>query len=502
MMWSPLSPGSLASLLAGFLAGCVSSARPGLPPGSPFVALDGDQDGTVQYGPASGDVTHHSAVIWARTIGPTVVQVEWWPTMEGEDRDASGSATHPEARRTTPQATSAARDFTFKATLEGLQPDTTYQVRLWASPVGPEARLVRPAIASRVSVFRTAPRSDTHATVTFAWSGDLGGQGRCRQGDRQYPILTQLVRERPAFFLFLGDLIYGDESCPSPPNIGGSERPASTLDEYRAKHRYQHGAPSLQRLLAAVPLWAIWDDHEVRNNFSGPFDAQMPAGRQALLEYWPIEELKQDPTRLYRSVRYGQDLEVFILDTRQYRSRNQDLDGPQKTMLGAAQRAWLLEGVSRSTATWKVITTSVPLSHPSKAAPTNPGNDGWARGDDGSGFETELSTLIQAFKDRAVANLVWLAGDVHFVQGTAYDPDGDGVPDFHEFIAGPLSARPGRLVPVPLTFRPTVLFAETGYDNVGVVTVSREVFHVAIVDGDGRVRHQATISAAQRKGVE
>ena len=77
----------------------------------------------------------------------------------------------------------------------------------------------------------------------------------------------------------------------------------------------------------------IWDDHDVRNNFAGPYDEQL-AGRQALREYWPIASPARDPHRLYRHVRYGADLELFILDTRQYRSRNADPDGPAKTMLG------------------------------------------------------------------------------------------------------------------------------------------------------------------------
>ena len=69
-----------------------------------------------------------------------------------------------------------------------------------------------------------------------------------------------------------------------------------------------------------------------------------------------------DPHRLYRTVRAGADLELFILDTRQYRSRNADQDGPAKTMLGEKQLQWLLRGLAESTATWKVIVTTVPLS--------------------------------------------------------------------------------------------------------------------------------------------
>ena len=64
-------------------------------------------------------------------------------------------------------------------------------------------------------------------------------------------------------------------------------------------------------------MYAIWDDHEVKNDFAGPSEPLMPVGRQAFLDYWPIPPPPDEPTRLYRKVRWGKLLEVFILDTRQ-----------------------------------------------------------------------------------------------------------------------------------------------------------------------------------------
>src|SRR5919106_4976135 len=203
-----------------------------------------------------------------------------------------------------------------------------------------------------------------------------------------------MTQSRPDFAVMLGDLIYADDRCPSPPNVPGADFQASTLEHYRAKHRYQREDAALQRFLAAVPVYAIWDDHEVLNNFSGPHEPLMPAGRQALREYWPIAVAPDDPHRLYRSVRRGKDLELFILDTRQYRSSNSERDGPGKTMLGHAQREWLLDGLAKSTATWKVIVTSVPLSNQKGGTLQIPGNDSWALGADGTGFQTELRRIV------------------------------------------------------------------------------------------------------------
>ncbi len=343
--------------------------------------------------------------------------------------------------------------------------------------------------------FVTSAEDNISEPVRFLWSGDLGGQKRCRDTDRGYPIFDQMLAVKPAFALLLGDTIYGDDVCPSPPNAPGGDFVATTLSQFRAKHRYQREAPALQRFLASVPVYAIWDDHEVRNNFSGPYEPLMLVGRQALLEYWPIRTPPDDPYRLYRQVRRGADVELFILDTRQYRSSNAEPDGPGKTMLGSAQRDWLLGGLARSTATWKLIATSVPLSNPKGGTTLVPGNDSWARAVDGTGFEAELRAIVQTILDRKIRNVVWLAADVHYAQANAYDPSGDGVPDFHEFICGPLSAIQGRPIPPNPAFRPTTLYSEGGFSNFGLVTVNGASLRLQIIDEAGVVRFERAFLA-------
>jgi alkaline phosphatase D len=336
--------------------------------------------------------------------------------------------------------------------------------------------------------FTTLPDAANSAPVTFAWSGDLGGQGTCRRGAVGYPIFDVMRAQQLDFFLFLGDTVYVDNPCPSPPNEPGADFRATTLAEYRARHRDQRGAEALRRFLETTPVYAIWDDHEVRNNFAGPFDSQMPAGRQALREYWPIRVAPDDPQRLYRTVRAGADLEVFILDTRQYRSRNADQDGPAKTMLGDRQLQWLLSGLTESNATWKVIVTTVPLSISKGGGVAAPGNDGWAGGTDGTGFERERQVIVDRILGQRVKNVVFLAGDVHYVQANVYDPNGDGVPDFHEFVVGPLSAAHGPKMPASAGLRPTILINEGGYFNFGLIRVTKSSLDVTVLDESGATR--------------
>lgn len=483
----------LSCLLAVVPLSCVSPSREGLPPNSPFgdsVVLAAD---LLPQGIAVGDVSATSAVLWVRTDGPATVQVEWATPSLWDKISKLGTVIAPVPKSAELTAT-ADTDYTLSITLAGLTPATRYRYHVLIARGGDSPHSGKQRLAARGEL-TTLPDSDTSAPVTFAWSGDLGGQGRCRQGAGGYPIFDVMQRQHLEFFLFLGDTIYSDNPCPSPPNEPGADFVAATLDEYRARHRYQRGAISFRQLLEQVPVYVTWDDHEVRNNFAGPFEERMPAARQALREYWPIASPAEEPNRLYRTIRYGADLELFILDTRQYRSRNADPDGPAKTMLGAVQLKWLLDGLSTSKAAWKVIATSVPLSVPKGGGASVPGNDGWAGGPDGTGFERERQVIVETILNRKLKNVVFLAGDVHWVQANAYDPNQDGVVDFHEFVAGPLSARPGRITPAAESLHPTRLINEEGYHNFGLVRVTKTAFDVMVVDDAGTTRFSHRLTA-------
>jgi alkaline phosphatase D len=437
-------------------------------------------------GVAVGDVTSQSALLWLRTDGPKIVQFEWASVAAWDLVSKMATAVAPVAR--TPLFTTGPEtDFTLAVPIERLLPATRYRYVVYVGTKGGEGAASEARVAAR-GEFTTLPDASSLVPVTFGWSGDLGGQGRCRRGAAGYPIFDVMRMHQPDFFLFLGDTVYGDDPCPSPPNEPGADFRATTLDEYRARHRDQRGAEALQRFLASVPVSVVWDDHEVRNNFSGPFDSQMPAGRQALREYWPIRMVADDPHRLYRTARAGANLELFILDTRQYRSRNADPDGPAKTMLGERQLHWLLNGLTESTATWKVIVSTVPLSIPKGGSAVVPGNDGWAGGLLSPGFERERQVIVDTIIGRRLKNVIFLAGDVHYVQANAYDPNDDGMVDFHEFVAGPLSAAPGRLTTPNAELHPTTLINESGYFNFGLVRVSRSSFDVTVLDETGAAR--------------
>jgi alkaline phosphatase D len=398
----------------------------------------------VTHGVVVGDVTAHTAVLWARAdrAGSLVVRISGGRQVRLEQLQVR-----------------AADDHTGQLRLERLKPDTRYRYR-----VGPAAR----------GSFRTAPEHYAADPVRLAFGGDLAGQNVCRDVGEGFPIMDTIRRFRPDLFVGLGDMIYADNVCDPVGRYGnqqvpGGFGPATDLAGFWAHWRYGRADPASQRLLARTGYVGVWDDHEVFNDFGPLSDTPtvppytgvhlLPIGLEAFLDYTPIAIAAHTPKRLYRSLRWGRHLELFVLDTRQYRDANAAVDSADrpKTMLGREQLTWLKERLAASDATWKVIVSSVPMSIPTGFPPTN-GRDGWANFDQATGFEHELLDILRFMEQRGMLNTVWITTDVHFAEAFRYRPFPEN-PQFvvHELATGPLNAGIFPTRNFDLTLNPEVL---------------------------------------------
>jgi alkaline phosphatase D len=442
----------------------------------------------VTHGAIVGDVTAGSAVLWARADRAATLNVR-----------LSGGAHRPVPRMTVRDDD----DFTGLVRLTGLRVGTEYEYRVWFS-LGAPGSDRGPAVHGS---FRTPPANDEAALVRLAFGGDVAGQNVCRDAEEGFPIMDTIRTWRPDVFVGLGDMIYADNACESTGRYGNSQigglGVAVDLPGFWAHWRYNRADPASQRLLRTTSYVGVWDDHEVVNDFGPLTDAPttppytgnhlLPIGLDAFVDYTPIAPAANTPTRLYRSLRWGKHLELFVLDTRQYRDANFATDSPAqpKTMLGSEQLAWLKESLARSNATWKLIVSSVPMSIPTGFPPTN-GRDGWANFDQTTGFESELLDILRFLQARDIDNSVWITTDVHFAEAFRYRPFGDDPSvTVHELASGPLNAGifPNR--DFDETLNPQRLFFY-GPESAAAVTSWAEAkrwfnFGTVIVDPDGRL---------------
>ena len=414
-----------------------------------------------------GETTAGSTRLWLR-VESDVARVQVAP--------ADGGAAVVREARPDP-----ARDYTAVVALDHLRPGVRYVYDVGAN-------------GARVGgAFTVNPAPDADRPVRLQWSGDLGGAGYCRDAEDGYRIFRAMIRRAPDLFLFVGDTIYADHPCGSTPHVRMPISVADSLDGFRAKHRYNRADPALQAFFRTTSVYPIWDDHEVRNNFVGPDEPLMPSGRRAFQDYFPVVGPPEEPARLYRAIRWGRHVEIFILDTRQYRSANTAPDGPRKTMLGAAQRRWFLAAAAASDATWKLVVSSVPLGLFTGGRTADSWSSasvlGYPRA--GTGFTHERDLLLSELRTRGVRNVIFLTGDVHHAELIRHQPAADYV--VHEFTAGPLAARQGypRFLDRSLHSRS---LASLGFAlNFGELVADSTTLTARIIDVTGTVRATTTL---------
>lgn len=412
-----------------------------------------------------GDVTATTALLWLSAPGMSRAALVVEPGRA--PGDARTLVLEPDGRAV--------------AALTGLEPGRRHRYRL------------RAGRGSVAGTFVTAPAPDDPAPVRVVWSGDLGARGHCRRPGG-WRVFDAIAARRPDVVLFAGDTIYADHRC-GHAAVAGADFVARTLEEFRAKHRYNRADPALQRLLRATSVAAVWDDHDVRNNFAMATERLGPVGLRAFLDSWPVSAPGHEPARLYRRLRWGGLLEMFILDTRQYRSPHRMRDGPGKTMLGEAQRRWLVDAVAGSPARWKVIVSSVSLSIPK----------GWPFGDSWAprrvlwyetGYATERDAILRALGTRGVDQVVVLAADVHFGALMTHRPPAAPL-EVHELIAGPLAASmPSPRAPAD-GLQTEIHFTHGGTATFGELHVTPDRAMVRLFDGAGRLLAERALDGAR-----
>jgi len=164
------------------------------------------------------------------------------------------------------------------------------------------------------------------------------------------------------------------------------------------------------------------------------------------------------------------------------------------------------DNLLHSNATWKVVSSDVPISIPTGVNSSKFGRDGWANGisrdfSSKTGFERELKQIMKFIDDNNIKNVIFVTTDVHFPIILKYNADMNGDGDssnVYEIISGPLSAFTLGIPSAPLlmpdpTFQPTIIYVEGGIFNFAYIqiiegTEDKSHMIVDIIGADGIVR--------------
>lgn len=442
--------------------------------------LDGAEPGPEELarvfpqGVASGDPRPDGVLLWTRVEpdGEAPIAVEY---AVAEDEDfavivASGAA---EAR--------ADDDFTLRIRLAGLAPGRRHWYRFLARGVmSPRGRTT------------TAPDANVDAPVRFAVASCQDYLGRyfhawralVEEADEldfvlflgdyvyEYTRYPELQEPTPERQVELPDGLVIDA-------VEGVVA-ARTLADYRALYRRIRSDPDLQEIHRLVPFVAIWDDHEHANDAwqdrANDFDgaqgeerdtARREAATRAWFEHLPVDVAFDaaagfpDDIVTWRTLRWGRRLELVLTDQRYYRDDHLIPEGPTDpevgkllansplgartfvikppfdereaaaapTMLGAAQREWLVAALRASDARWKIWGSALMVAQMVldlrglAGVPDTFQNLYYFKTDQWDGFRSERAEILAALAD--VPGLVVLSGDLHgfYAAEVRVDPD-------------------------------------------------------------------------------
>lgn len=342
-----------------------------------------------------------------------------------------------------------------------------------------------------------------------------------------YTACQYLADDRPDLVLFLGDYIY--EYSGRGTDVRTLRRPdePTDLDAYRVRYAEYKADPDLRAAHAAAPYVCIWDDHEVKNDYAGliPQPASVPdfATRRAMAYQAFYENLpmRRPPRPGFTNLRIHQRFQlgdlacVHMLDTRQYRDDQPCDDGrnngnlkvdetcvqrhdPARTILGAAQRDWLLGGLGAARTRWNLIGQQVlfaPLDQDD-----DPGRGQWEV-DSWDGYTADRQRLIDHF--RRVRNPVILTGDVHShlvndIKTDFADPAAPAVAT--EFVTSAVSSPSFGDFVGNTPDNPHIKFASHNNGYLGI-RLGRETMHVDVytMRNPGGGRHVLPESTRQKE---
>lgn len=285
------------------------------------------------------------------------------------------------------------KNFTKQWKLKNLLPSTKYVVEI-------EARLnSKSKISNKTKgAFRTPPTYKSEDDIEFCvvtchdyWRKDT------TDGHKIYDSMMKLF---PDFYVHTGDIEYYDKPEPY----------AMTEELMRFKWDRLFALPLQRKFWSQVTTYFMKDDHDALKDDAYPGMNYGTVSWNRGLEIFDKEQFPSHP-KFYKTISWGKDLQIWITESRNYRSKNSDADGPGKSIFGEEQKQWLFSTLKKSDATFKIIINANPILGPDrKNKRDNYSNSNWKYEGD------EIREFINQFDNIYLCN-----GDRHWQYVTHFD---------------------------------------------------------------------------------
>jgi phosphodiesterase/alkaline phosphatase D-like protein len=322
----------------------------------------------------------------------------------------------------------------------GLDPNTQYYYALEVNGS---------VLLDERGTFKTFPPADQPASFHFAFAS-------CARTGSDNPVFDTIRGLHPLFFLHTGDLHYLNIT-------------SNALVKFRMGYDRVLIAPRQSRLYRSVPLVYIWDDHDFAGNNSDRGAPAHFAARYVYEEYVPHYNLPAGTggVPIYQSFTVGR-VKFILTDLRSERDPVKTPDTPNKSMLGAKQKAWFKNELLAAKGKYPLIfwVSSVPWigntgvnyypingnvtgfihqrnARQFKRDPATAEDDRNVKNDDDfwGAFSYERREIAEFIRDNHISGVCILHGDSHMLaadDGTDSDYANAGGAPLPVLCAGPL----------------------------------------------------------------
>jgi len=241
------------------------------------------------------------------------------------------------------------KNFTRQWKLENLKPDTKYVVEIEARRSG------KNKITDKIyGSFRTPPDPDSVRQISFCIV-TCHDYPRRDDSINGHKIYRSMLQPFPDFFVHTGDVEYYDKPGPF----------ALTEELMRFKWDRIFALPYQRDFYKEVTTYFMKDDHDVLRDDAYPGMKYGTVTWERGLEIFDKEQFPSNDLP-YKTIRWGKDLQIWLMEGRNYRSKNDDPDGPGKTIWGKEQKEWLFRTLKESDATYKLIISPGPILGPDR----------------------------------------------------------------------------------------------------------------------------------------
>jgi alkaline phosphatase D len=385
-------------------------------------------------------------------------------------------------------------------------------------------RFAAGGMASAVGHTRTAPSTmDRPARHRLAFAS-------CQQYEQGwYVAYRDMAAQDLDLAVHVGDYIYESSwgSHHVRRHTGGIP---TTLPEFRARYALYKRDPDLRAAHAACPWLVAWDDHEVANDYTNDvsprtrdpqaFLAIRAAAYQAWYEHMPVPASfrpRGPDARIYGQYRFGDLVDVTMLDGRQYRSQHACLPGtstsplvdcaerhsPSRTFLGSAQEQWFAERMRTSDALWSVVAQTTLVAEVDRKPGPEHGYwmDGW------DGYTASRTKLVDALAAQRHRNAIVVGGDVHAFWASDLRRD---FAERHaaavatEFVGGAITSQgssPATIAAL-LAKNPQLRYGRADRRGYGILTLERSGASVEFRAVDDEKDRQSAVRTLARFAIE